>query len=689
MAGLTRAAGGRQGRVWLVASEAGLSGLTRVGGGPGRWIELGQVRESRKKYAAALAAYERAAEVAGGSEADRRHVAHSHYRRARLHAKLKAWPEADVAFAEALRLRPELGTWHGHRGVAREGAEDWPAAAAHFEEAMRLEPERTEWLAGLLRTSTAAGKPNGVEQALTVLGDRPDDDRLRRALVTSQVAIGDWPAAAAHLRQLVAKKPHDHGLGTQLADCLDQAYRVPFHLDHTGRVTRTSDEARSAAFDEAAALLEHLIRDDPSRPGPAHKLGQLNERGGRMAEAVEAFRTGMSRLSLVDSWWCFRAAHEWGFRLAYAQHRVEPDAASAKNPKLKREATPVGPAVDDPAGFFELVVAYQGLQLYGFLVPGDWRVVDIYLDDRLLKQVRVDGSAWRPALRFDMTNTLVREFPPTSRLTVRAGGRPLVTTGGTEALELSVPGGSGAVLTKLAAGQTPTKKGGWPRSGEALATRQEQYLTVYERARELLDAQGRKLFLAYGTLLGCHREGRFIPGDDDFDVSYVSHALTPEAFRKECFDIARELLRQGMDVTFSINGRLFKVGLDKVWIDITPLWFYADGAWAFDAHRFDVEAIDPVQTTEFLGRTAYVPNQPDVFLADTYGENWRTPQSDFRYYRSKDDDRILSQMWSKPSEVREFAKLVERDRAELPGAGQFVGVGYPGYPAFSFLISPS
>jgi tetratricopeptide (TPR) repeat protein len=689
LARLTKASDGRQRRAWLMATEFGLRGATRLGAGSSYWIQLGQIREARDRLTPALEAYQRAVEVSGDGAADRRQRAHAHYRRARLYTRLKDWPSAESAYAEAVRIRPEMATWHGHRGQAQEAKEDWSAAVASFTEAVRLEPDRAEWLAGLLRASTSVGKPAAaVEAGAAALARRPEDARLNRAMATAYQMIGDWPAAVAALRDLVGRRPTDTSARAQLAECLELLHKVPFSLDHTGRLTMATEADRAAALAEAVENHARLIRDEPWRPGPSHKLAMLHERTGRMAEAMESHRAAMSRLPTVDSWWCHRAAHEWAFRLAYANERNNP--GSGTSVKLGRSALPLvedEPRVTEPAGYFEALVAYQGLQIFGFLLPGDRRSVDIYLDDQLLKQVRVDGAAWRPTVRFDVTNTLLREFPAAARLTLRSNGRPLVNSAGTEALDLRIPGGTGTVMTKLAAGATVTKKGSWPRSGDALTSRQEKYLDVYERARDALEELDRALFLCYGTLLGCHREGRFIPGDDDFDVSYVSQAPDPDAFRRECLQLSRELLRRGLDINFSINGRLFKVGLDKVWIDVTPMWFYRGRAWAFDAHNFDVEAIDPVQRTEFLGRTVYVPNQPEVVLADTYGPDWRTPQSDFRYYRSKDDDRVLSQMWSKPSEVREFAQLVEADRGRYPDAGQFAGVGVPGYPGFSWLTS--
>jgi tetratricopeptide (TPR) repeat protein len=599
------------------------------------------------------------------------------------------WDQAEAAFTAALRLRPDKAAWHAGRGEVQRRRADPIAAAESYQQASRLAPDRREWRIASVRAYLDAGRPDRAIEAGAAFGTTtpPDDPPLADALLVAYEAVGDWPAAAGLLRARLARRPRDLAVRLRLVDCLERLYLVPFTVDYQGAVTATAGDQRSGWLDEAIDQLRQVCAQASGKSGPPHRLGLLYERSGQYAAAADAYRQAMERMATIDSWWCHRAAHEWGFRLAYVEHRLAGGKPSER--RLGRSVAPAGGAASErPAGFFDAVMFRHGLQLSGFLLPGRGKAIELHLDDQLLRRVDVQPASWRPVLRYDLTQGLLADFPQRARLTVRAGGQPLVTVDGAEALEIRVPGGTGKVRGKLAGGLSPTKKGCWPRTGTDLATRQEQYLQVYERTRALLDEQDRQLFLCYGTLLGCHREGRFIPGDDDFDVSYASHAANPKQFRRECQRVALALLRQGLDVNLSINGRLFKVGIDGVWIDVTPMWFYQGRAWAFDAHDLTAGAFTPVQDAEFLGRRVYLPRDPEAFLADTYGPDWRTPQPGFRYYRSKADDRILSQMWAKPSEVRELARLAEAERAGNPAAGRFVGVGYPGYPGFSWLTEP-
>jgi len=690
---LTRAGALSQRLRLLPAAEAGFRVAVRLSEEVAWYVRLGRIQEARKRWARAEATYARCLALIDELPAEEHRRAGVHYRQARVRARRKDWERAEASFAAALALRPEVGTWHGHLGEVHAGRKDWAAAAECYRRAAELEPDQPAWWLGAVRAYASAGRP---DRAVEVVAAAPAECRshptLAKPLTAAYQSVGDWRAAAALLRPLVDRRPRDYALRNQLVDCLEMGFLLPFSLDHSGRVELAAEERKRHADDalaEAIDQLEQLATREPDKPGPAYRLGMVYERSGQLTKAAAAYRIAMERLANVDSWWCHRAAHEWAFRLSYVRERLAPSESAGR--RLQRTATPSRPASPsgDPAGFFDAVMFRHGLQMSGFLLPGPHQEVEIHLDDILIKRVREELSEWRPALRFDLTHGLLNDFPERSLLRVRADGRPLITVDGSDALVVRVPGGTGRIGQKLAKGLPITKKGSWPKTGRKLATRQDAYLRVYQRARELLDEQSRPLFLSYGTLLGCHREGRFIPGDDDFDAGYVSRAGNPVQFREECWRVALALLRNGLDIKLAINGRMLQAGLGGVWVDISPMWFYRGRTWSFDAHDLTPEAFEPVQTTTFLGAEVYVPRDPEAFLADAYGEDWRTPQPQFRHYRSKADDRTLAQMWAKPSEVRRFLRLAEAELARNPAAGTFAGVGSPGYPGFSWLTSPA
>jgi tetratricopeptide (TPR) repeat protein len=646
-------------------------------------LRLGRVHEALADWPAADAAYARCLELIDRSPAGEHRRAGIYYRQAQVRVRREDWDEAQTALADAVRLRPDAATWHAQLGTIYEHQQEWIAAAGSYRRATELAPERPAYHTGLVRTTMKAGRvPEAVTAGESGLAGAPAYRPLRQALAEAYEAAGDWHGAARVLRGLVADRPRDHSLRSRLVRCLEQLLRVPPAL--TGRPGTAGEEA--AIEDEVAGHLRRLAERPARRPNDWFRLGLFYERRGRLAEAAEAYQVAMERLSATDSPWCHKSAYDWEFRLAYVREQLSPSTSAP--PHLRRRVTPAAgpPAGAEPAGFVDALIAREGLQLSGFLLPGSGEVVDIHVDDLLLKQVRVNAASWRPSFRFDPSPGLLGDLPERSRLTVRAGGRPLVTTGGGAALEVSVPGGSGKLRQKLAAGLSPTKKGSWPLNGRGLADRRTRYLDLYEEARQLLATGGRQLFLTYGTLLGCVRNGEFITGDDDFDASYVSHAPDPASFRHECLQVALELLRHGMDIRFAINGRMLQFGRDGVWVDVSPTWFYQGRAWSFTAHDLALESIEPTRPGTLAGRSVYLPRDPAALLADAYGPDWRTPQPAFRHYRSAADNQVLATMWARPSEVREFTRLAATERRHHSSAGRFKGVGgTPAYPGFSWL----
>jgi tetratricopeptide (TPR) repeat protein len=654
------------------------------------YIRLALIHEARKQWDKADEIYKRFTSSDPCSTDDRRYLGIAHYRRARLCVRRKDWDSAEVEFAEALRLRPDIAAWHAHRAQSREARQDWDGAIDSYKEASRLDPSKPEWLTSLVRAYMKARRMReAIRIGVAGLTDAHDHVPLIRAVAEAHEAIGDWHAAAALLRGLIAHRGADYSLRSQLVRCLEHLYRVPFQLGPDGVVTTTTTQEglalSEAALAEAVEVLRYMSTHPSTSAPDLVRLGILYERSGRLIDAADTYKRAIERLPAIDSWWCHKAAYDWVYRLEYVEEQLRP--ADPPRWHLRRSVRPAGPSrTGEPAGFFDAMIARDGLQLSGFLLPTDSDFVEFRLDDLFLKQIRVYAVPWRSTFRFDVSKGTLRNFPARCRLSALVDGRPLVTFGGAAALEIHVAEGTGRITKKLQTGDVLTKKGHWPLSGPRLVERRQRYLNIYERIRDLLEGTDRQLFLCYGTLLGCHREGGFISGDDDFDASYVSTAPSPERYRQECFETALLFLRHGLDVAFAINGRMFKVGTDKVWIDVGPMWFHRGRALSFVAHDLDRGMIEPLRTTTFNGRRAYVPREPAAFLADTYGSDWSTPRSDFRYYRSPEDNRILSQMWAKPSEVRKLARRAEALRKTNAGAGAFMGVGVPAYPGFSWLV---
>jgi hypothetical protein len=195
---------------------------------------------------------------------------------------------------------------------------------------------------------------------------------------------------------------------------------------------------------------------------------------------------------------------------------------------------------------------------------GSGSTVNLFIDDALVRTLNVSRDGYFPRFTITLKRPTVALLPPEATLEVRTtDGEVLYGPGGAERFVLTTPHGTGRLGDVLQGDGKVDKKGELSPSAEETSTRQERYLEIYGKVREFFEEKfGRPIFLMYGTLLGYHRQGDFIPGDDDFDAGYVSDKTDPRSVKAETFDIIVELVRAGFTVCFNRRGRLFRVQLE-------------------------------------------------------------------------------------------------------------------------------
>lgn len=169
---------------------------------------------------------------------------------------------------------------------------------------------------------------------------------------------------------------------------------------------------------------------------------------------------------------------------------------------------------------------------------------------------------------------------------------------------------------------------------------------LFEQAAALVQREcDLRLFVFYGTLLGCVRNGNFIAHDDDIDVVYLSRRREPEAVKDEFKAVCQALVDGGYKVQVKPFGAKVQhhgdhyrrsFGMHYGWID-------ADGCLqvAFGYHG---EACPVPQPIEFRrGRLGSyeveVPAFSEAILAMLYGSGWRVPDPGFSHHtRTRKND---------------------------------------------------
>ncbi|RYU14112.1 class I SAM-dependent methyltransferase [Nocardioides iriomotensis] len=168
---------------------------------------------------------------------------------------------------------------------------------------------------------------------------------------------------------------------------------------------------------------------------------------------------------------------------------------------------------------------------------------------------------------------------------------------------------------------------------------------------QLRDEAGLEAFLAFGCLLGAVRDGRMIGHDADADIAYLSRHDHP-------LDVIREN-RRACRVMQDLGHRVVRMSdADfKIWVPLPDgrrcgvdvfAGYHLGGAFhLLPTVRGEVRREDllPTGTVRLEGREVVAPARPEVLLAATYGESWRTPDPSFRFTQPADLDRHMDGYW--------------------------------------------
>lgn len=186
--------------------------------------------------------------------------------------------------------------------------------------------------------------------------------------------------------------------------------------------------------------------------------------------------------------------------------------------------------------------------------------------------------------------------------------------------------------------------------GETLAIAEKMLREV----TTILEENGVEYFLDAGTLLGIVRENRLLPWDDDLDLAITEEFESKILSLKLCFALRGYRLRvkrYQRDVgPFKAGAvRILKVATRKFFLfndlrlmDILVKHPLGDDlCWTEGSKKIVLKSIprkfyDESKEIEFQGKSYTAPKDTDNFLVHHYGEDWRTPVTEWNFL---EDDR--------------------------------------------------
>ncbi len=197
------------------------------------------------------------------------------------------------------------------------------------------------------------------------------------------------------------------------------------------------------------------------------------------------------------------------------------------------------------------------------------------------------------------------------------------------------------------------------------------FLAAYERMNSIFESKfGYSLYFIGGTLLGYIREKDFLEHDKDMDISYFSRYTNVSDVKKEILEIIDALIASGEKLYFvrsdySLVKNYFRWRVDeRDRIDVMPTWSQNGIVYrpTFVGYQGSREIILPLKKEKFYGHDIYIPNKPEIKLANVYGDDWRIPNKGFKKKTRKSDQtvEVVSNQLSFGSEIWKLIKKTEQ-----------------------------
>ena len=151
--------------------------------------------------------------------------------------------------------------------------------------------------------------------------------------------------------------------------------------------------------------------------------------------------------------------------------------------------------------------------------------------------------------------------------------------------------------------------------------------------KSILDKEGVKFFLDWGTCLGAYRDKKFIDWDYDIDL-----AIKTEYFVENYQRLRQLFLNFGFAVEEIVKpfGYCWKFYLkrDDISVDMHSIHLLGDKRFIYVGRGKDVTVVmkakyfEKGQEIDFLGEKFLIPSPVKEYLTDEYGKDFMTPRKD-------------------------------------------------------------
>lgn len=296
--------------------------------------------------------------------------------------------------------------------------------------------------------------------------------------------------------------------------------------------------------------------------------------------------------------------------------------------------------------------------------------IGIFVNCTLVKIITTSLCGAAPVRKFKFRfNDAVTKFPRVFKLSVGSNLGCLHNIYGDVFSSVKNPTGDGTYHDALGSQNVIESHGNFVKlksiDMEWKAEKIEWYLAA---EKEFKDFHEIDIFLIYGSLLGCLRDGDFIPHDGDMDVAFFCNSNTPEAVSIEVQALIFDLLRRGVNIQIVGRGGFFRACFNDTFVDVFPIWFSDSRVWLHNTSCLKLSKNDflPVQRSLLNGSPVNIPQNSELFLKEKYGDSWRVPDVT---YKPKPKDHVILSYLQRSNIESDCIKKLQSDLALLVESG--------------------
>lgn len=176
---------------------------------------------------------------------------------------------------------------------------------------------------------------------------------------------------------------------------------------------------------------------------------------------------------------------------------------------------------------------------------------------------------------------------------------------------------------------------------------QKNGIAVLHKTQELLREIDITSFADFGTCLGLVREGRLLANDLDINIGVIATSQDKEKIRialeRQGFKLWRQYQHQDKIIQESFRYRQVKVDLNfyeitdtyaRTWLFYKKPGHVYKNSWTYHVVQMTCSPIKCIKYQEFDGHRIAMPENPELLMAEKYGSNWQTPDTEWNICKS-------------------------------------------------------